>query len=318
MGSQLKRSTLFCLFVFVASYSIAHDTLNICSFNIQFLGHFKDRNNEFLAEVLSPFDIVVIQEMVAPPMDGVYPNGLAYKQDLESASFVKEMTKQGFQYWLSEEDTGPSRNHLVSTASEWWISFYRPDKVIPDSSRAYGFLSKIRAANPTFERVPYAFPFSSIDGTSNFTLISTHLRPGDGSEDIKKRNQEINGVVDWIKKQTESNRDYYLLGDCNIYTQSELKPFSEIEFNSLNSDFHSTNTKMYEDISKGKAYDHVFYTKHCAEEILPSSFTVVDLFGLVQKAGMTYTPYNHDQFRTTFSDHVPISYQIITGKDSDL
>lgn len=318
MGSQLKRSTLFCLFVFVASYSIAQDTLNICSFNIQFLGHFKDRNNVFLAEVLSPFDIVVIQEMVAPPIDGVYPNGLAFKQDLESATFVKEMTKQGFQYWLSEEDTGPSRNHLASTASEWWISFYRPNKVIPDSSRAYGFLSKIRAGNPTFERVPYAFPFSSLDGSSNFTLISAHLRPGDGSEDFLKRSQEINGVVDWIQKQKETNKDFYLLGDCNIYVEKELKPFHEKGFSSLNDQCKSTNTKMYEDSLKGKPYDHVFYTTYCIEEILPSSFTVVDFFGLVQKAGMTFTPYNHDQFRTTFSDHVPISYQIVTGKDSDL
>ena len=318
MGSQLKRSTLFCFFLFVASFSIAQDTLNICSFNIQFLGHFKDRNNEFLAEVLSPFDIVVIQEMVAPPVNGVYPNGLAYKQDLESASFLKEMTKRGFQYWLSEEDTGPARNHLASTASEWWISFYRPDKVIPDSSRAYGFLSKIRAANPTFERVPYAFPFSSSDGSSNFTLISAHLRPGDGSEDFLKRSQEINGVVDWIQKQTETNKDFYLLGDCNIYVEKELKPFHEKGFSSLNDKCQSTNTKMYEDELKGKPYDHVFYTTHSIEDILPSSFTVVDLFGLVQKAGMTFTPYNHDQFRTTFSDHVPISYQIVTGKDSDL
>lgn len=318
MGSQLKRSTLFCLFVFVASFSIAQDTLNICSFNIQFLGHFKDRNNEFLAEVLSPFDIVVIQEMVAPPIDGVYPNGLAYKQDLESASFVQEMAKRGFQYWLSEEDTGPSRNHLASTASEWWISFYRPDKVIPDSSRAFGFLSKIRAGNPTFERVPYAFPFSSLDGSSNFTLISAHLRPGDRSEDFLKRSQEINGVVDWIQKQTETNKDFYLLGDCNIYGEKELQPFHEKGFSSLNNQCLSTNTKMYEDESKGKPYDHVFYAEHSTEDIIPSSFTVVNLFGLVQKAGMTFTPYDHDQFRTSFSDHVPISYQIVTGKDSDL
>ena len=49
--------------------------LKICSFNIQFLGHFKSRDNETLGNILSQYDLVVIQEMVAPPVDGEFPNG---------------------------------------------------------------------------------------------------------------------------------------------------------------------------------------------------------------------------------------------------
>lgn len=44
--------------------------LDVVSFNIQFLGHFKDRDNTALAALLTPFDIAVIQELVAPPFEG--------------------------------------------------------------------------------------------------------------------------------------------------------------------------------------------------------------------------------------------------------
>ena len=49
----------------------------ICTFNIKFLGHYKtiDRDDEGLARVLEEFDIIVIQELVAPPTDVIYPNG---------------------------------------------------------------------------------------------------------------------------------------------------------------------------------------------------------------------------------------------------
>jgi len=54
------------------------DTITICSFNIQFLGSFKKRDNTALADILKGYDIVVVQELVAPPVDGTYPNGDAY------------------------------------------------------------------------------------------------------------------------------------------------------------------------------------------------------------------------------------------------
>ena len=69
------------------SKSVKRDTISICSFNIQFLGHFKARDNNTLSKILKPYDIVVIQEMVAPPVSGTFPsNGQKYKSDVGKQS----------------------------------------------------------------------------------------------------------------------------------------------------------------------------------------------------------------------------------------
>jgi hypothetical protein len=312
-----------CLFIFLQSFAVlSQDTLSICSFNIQFLGHFKERKNDILAEVLKDYDIVVVQEMVAPPTDGKYPDGTPYTKDPESAAFVQSMSSKGFKYWISEEDTGPNKNHTPTTASEWWITFYKPSSVQPDSARCYGFISKPLVNNPNFERVPYAFPFRSKDKKTNFTLISVHLQPGNSSEDRIRRNGELRELFNWSTSQSESNKDFFVLGDCNIYDKNELSPYISIGVNGLNSNYSSTNTKMYETADKGEPYDHVFHFRASDEDVLDKSFEVIDLMGELKafqnSISFPLEPYDHDPFRTNFSDHVPISFQIVTGKDSDL
>jgi hypothetical protein len=314
---------LLLISVFLQSLPLlAQDSLDICSFNIQFLGHFKNRQNEILASILEDYEIVVVQEMVAAPKAGNYPDGVPYSKDAESAAFVEEMRQKGFSYWLSEEDTGPTKNHTPTTASEWWIVFYKASVVQPDSSRIGGFVSSPLAMNSIYDRVPYAFPFRSIKGKSNFTLVSVHLRPGDSKEDKVFRKNELQSLFKWTSTQKETNRDFYVLGDCNIYDRSEFEEFDGQGIQSLNEDCLSTNTKMYESTSKGEPYDHVFYSNYSVEDIVPSSFRVVDLMNkIIEKgvpAGVTLVPYDHDTFRTNFSDHVPVSFRIVTGRDTDL
>ena len=36
------------------------DTLYVCSFNIQFLGHYKKKDNEALADILEYYDLIAI------------------------------------------------------------------------------------------------------------------------------------------------------------------------------------------------------------------------------------------------------------------
>lgn len=300
----------------------AQDTLSICSFNIQFLGHFKSRENAILAEVVKNHDIVLVQELVAAPLDGNYPDGTPFKKDIESAAFVDEMTKRGFDYWLSTEDTGPTKNHTPTTASEWWIVFYKKKAVLPDTSRCYGFVSAPLVNNEVYERVPYAFPFKSVKGKSNFTLISVHLKPGDSALEKQIRQKELVELFKWTSTVNESNKDFYVLGDCNIYNANEFTHFKSQNITSLNEACISTNTLMYGDPTKGNPYDHVFHHSSSKEDILKGSFEVIDLRKAIldnsKKGQYTVDPYVHDDFRTQFSDHVPVMFQLITGKDKDL
>lgn len=312
-------SVVFC---FSLIFGFSQDTLSICSFNIQFLGHFQNRENAVLADILKEHDIVVVQEMVASPKEGAYPDGTPYIKDNESAAFVSEMESRGYSYWISNEDTGPNKNHTPTTASEWWIVFYKDQSVQPDTNRCYGFVSSPLVNNPVYERVPYAFPFRSVIGKSNFTLVSVHLKPGDSSEENAIRQKELNTLFSWVSTPIESNKDFYVLGDCNIYESSEFIHFKEKGITSLNESCQNTNTKLYESAAKGNPYDHVFYTTYSNEDLLLNSFEVIDLKQEIiqhSKPGQfSIDPYVHDDFRTKFSDHVPIVFKIVTGKDSDL
>ena len=302
----------------------SYDTISICSFNIQFLGHFKDRNDTLLGQLLMGYDIVVVQEMVAPPVSGIYLDGTKYDADKESERFHAAMLKNGFNSWLSEEDTGPTKNHTNSSASEWWIAYYKQD-VIPDTldNEPHGFLSDTLVGNSVFKRVPYSFAFQSSDGTSSFNLISVHLNPGGSSKESLIRSKEFEGISDWIEKERTSNCDFVILGDCNIEDKDELKSIEGTVFNndfiSLNDMCHSTNTKMYENSLKGKPYDHIFVNSCSEEDLVENTFHVIDLEAYIRDLGLgeVFFPYEHNFFRTRLSDHVPVEFKLVLGKDRD-
>src|SRR5687767_11557374 len=58
--------------------------VSVVSFNIQFLGNFKSRRNAELARLLAPHDLVFVQELVAPPYPGRFPDGSPFKPDKEA------------------------------------------------------------------------------------------------------------------------------------------------------------------------------------------------------------------------------------------
>ncbi len=312
---------IFFAFFFISYVSLAQDTIDVCSFNIQFLGHFKSRDNAMLADVLKSYDLVAIEEMVAPPIEGVYPDGTPFHKDNESAAFAAEMKKHGFSYWLSTEDTGPTKNHTPTTASEWWIVFYKNNIVVPDSNRYFGFISSPLAANPIFARVPFAFPFKAVKGSLNFSIVPVHLQPGDSKAEEELRKQELQSLYEWSISQKESNKDFLILGDFNIYDISEFSAYKDKGFYSLNEKCLSTNSLQYDSPAKGEPYDHVFYGKNSQKDIVSGSFKIIDLqteLLKLSKNTLHLTPYVHDDFRTLFSDHLPVKFQLITGRDNDL
>ena len=63
------------------------------------------------------------------------------------------------------------------------ITYYKSNKVGPATDIPSGFLATDRSANPSYERVPYAFDFRTPDNNLDFVLISVHLAPG-AAEDV--------------------------------------------------------------------------------------------------------------------------------------
>jgi hypothetical protein len=290
-------------------------SLSICSFNIQFLGHSTSRDNSGLADLISRHDIVVVQELVAPPYPGTFPDGTPFRPDAESREFFERMKDAGFEFILSEEDTGPGvRNHLNSSATEWWVAFYKSSSVMPAPDLPSGFLATDRTRNRDFKRVPYAFAFRARDGTLDFVLISVHLQPGAGRVNKAARRHELVSIARWIDRQDGDERDFIVLGDMNIENAQELEGAVPESLNSLNSQCHPTNTN----VNGPKRYDHVLFRPEFTGEEIGHGFGITDLIvemrprwtSLSRRTYPGSPRYNHNEFRKYYSDHHPVVFTL--------
>ena len=290
--------------------------LTICSFNIQFLGHFKKRDNAALASILTDYDIVLVQELVAPPDDGTYPDGETYTEDAEADAFFDEMESLGFDWTLSSEDTGTGDEiHKANTATEWWVAFYKRGRVEPATDIPSGFLADDRSNHDDYERVSYAFAFRTAGGNLDFVLISVHLKPGASQE--ARRQQELNAITDWIDAHDQAEHDFIIVGDMNIEpNELNLVPAG---FVSLNDELGPTNTNL----NGPKPYDHVLYNPTTTTEIDGAfDFQVVDLIEAMRPHWTSTDPYpgdpyNHNAFRQLYSDHHPVVFRLDVGVDDD-
>lgn len=304
--------------------------LKLASFNIQFLGSSAKRDNEGLADLVGDQDIVLVQELIAPPFAGSFPpnpDGTVepFKPDPQAAAFFEAMRSRGFSWVMSEEDTGTGdRIHLNSTATEWWVAFYKPQAAAPANDLPGGFLASDRSNHPDYERVPFAFPFRNCSGTMDFVLVSVHLQPDDGPAPRQRRQHEIASISQWIDAQAgNGERDYLIVGDTNIQDCGELAQALPPGYQSLNASCIATNTNV-----KGpKPYDHVFYRPAATAPEIDQAFgfKVVGLVDAMRNRWQQFgtgpypgDPYRHDDFRQVYSDHSPVLFRMVAaGRDDD-
>lgn len=292
-------------------YFAETDHLTICSFNIQSLGFLKARDHKALAACLRDFDVVLIQELIAPPYAGTFPNGDRFKPSETAAQFFNAMSELGFAYRLSEEDTGRSdKMHTKALGTEWWAAFYRPRRVVPATDLAKGFLAEQRSDHRIFARVPYAFPFRTSDDKCDFVLISVHLKPG--AENGGERREELAAIAEWVHAHDQVEKDFLFVGDMNLENKQELRASLPADFSALNEECRPTNTH----IEKPKPYDHVFYRPEFTTELDKQfGFVVVNLIEHMRprwrgKGEFPGDPYDHNTFRQVYSDHHPVVFRL--------
>lgn len=299
--------------------------LDIISFNIQFLANFKNRDDTALAELLTPFDIVVIQELVAPPFEGTFPDGTPYRPDIEAQRFFDAMKANGFDFVLSEEDTGTNdTSHVNSASTEWWVTFYKPELVEPATDLPTGFLAEDRYDHPDYERVPYATPFRTKAGGNDFVLISVHLKPGDSKANKKRRQHELKTIARWIDANDTIEQDFFILGDMNFKNCAEVSEITPAAFIALNTGNDCVNTNT--NLNGPRPYDNVLLPNVSTNGLSEGGgFTVIDLIEAMRAewikdfATEPYPgdPYDHNAFRARYSDHHPVHFQLLIGSDDD-
>lgn len=312
-----------CIPPHIVTPSAVH--LDVVSFNIQFLGNPKHRDEAALAALLSPFDIVVVQELVAPPFDGSFPDGTAFRPDQEAARFFEAMSASGFDFVLSEEDTGTNdKIHVNSTATEWWVTFYKPESVEEVTDLPHGFLAGVRSNHADYERVPYATAFRTLAGGNDFVLVSVHLKPGDSTANKNRRKHELDTIAAWVDSNDMVEKDFFILGDMNFKNCSEIAAIIPTGYQALNNGATclATNTN----INGPRPYDNVLLPGASADGLASGGqFAVINLIEAMRVAwfedfNQSYpgdTPYNHNAFRARYSDHHPVRFRLLIGSDDD-
>lgn len=215
---------------------------HFCSFNIQFLGKAYERGrseSEVLLKAVENCTVIALQELIASPVDLVFPNGDIMTADPEAKIFFDTLAElyPQFAYILSPEDTGRWENHTSANYSEFFVFIYRKDILEPIDSPSNGFLQQkligfkdcdrniIEENN--FDRVPYAQTFRFLSGGGDFVLINAHLHAdtrkpctdqrGSTIEDIDRRGSELTEILKWIQKNDQGQeKDFILIGDLNL------------------------------------------------------------------------------------------------------
>ncbi len=296
--------------------------LNVCSFNIKFLGSSKSKDNVRLTQLMMPYDLVIVQELVAPPYDGAYLDGVRYEGDEESAPFFDLMRNGGFSYYLSNENTGKTVNRVSSTSAEWFVVFYRPTVLRVDSSRC-DFVSTPLVANPVFDRVPFRFQFATTDGTLDFSIINVHLASDEDA--IAQRKEELHTLATYAQTSWTEEKDFLIVGDFNIQDNEEYANALPSQWKSLNDECVTTNVAASRNAANKKPFDHVVYhTTNTTRDLdVVFDIQVVDIFALFYPEWAQLNPTKAassswvSSFGSVYSDHHPVAFRLVYGVGDD-
>ncbi len=307
--------------LFVNAFAVVEYEITVCSFNIKFVGLYKKKDNKALAELVGQYDMVVVQELVAPPDNGQYCDGTPYREDPEADAFFNAMSAQGFAHSLSCEDTGSGQTiHKQGSSTEWSVVFYKPGKLALADDLPHGFLAEDRSAHPVYRRVPHAHSFRTADGRMDFVVVNVHLYPG--NREAEKRKAELLGIANWIDQNDSQERDFYIVGDMNIQDAAELEAATPPGFVSLNDECRKTNTATGSD----KPYDHVLYrpAEHPESNEVDEAFDfqVVNLIDAMRDSWRDASPYPGDPysgnlFAQYYSDHHPVLFRLVVPSRDD-
>lgn len=332
------------LAILQSDYLLAEDVarnheVKLCSFNINFLGMYKERKayeSELISNVIAKCDIIAVQELVATPFEINFSDGTIMPGDPESRIFFNAMKANGYSWVISNEDTGRWEHRTRSNRSVWFVTFYRDDIVQPIESDINGFISyplhgtkgincsPEETTENLFDRVPYAQMFANANGNS-FVVVNVHLhatsRRCDGSsekvnESRARRFQEIQNLLNWIDKNNYLSSDIIVVGDFNtdvIEIENIVREIGD-SVNVINDECVFTN------VNETQCFTNLLMVKNNQSTFRVSKdFETIKLFDEVKN--LTSCNYLEEisgqcleptwEFYKRFSNHNPIMFTLI-------
>jgi len=187
----------------------ATDTLLLATWNLRDFDSNKFKQGprlpesfHYIAEVISAFDLVAMQEV---------------NEDMAPFEKIMELLGPSWRYIATDITEGPSGNgeRMVFLFDETKVQFKHiaGEIVLPKASIING--------TEQFARSPFLVRFQS--GWFKFNLCTVHLYYGDTSgEGYARRVAEIDAIAKFLKKRAdEDGQNYVLLGDMNIVSPGD-------------------------------------------------------------------------------------------------
>lgn len=175
----------------------ATDTLLLATWNIREFGdNRRPESLHYIAEIISRFDLVAVQE-VAANLDGLQRlmNLLGHNWD-----YVVTDSTEG-------KAGGGERMAYIYDKCKVFFRKMTGEIVLPDS----GLIDK----KMQFARTPYCVSFQA--GWFRFILATVHIYYGTKGNEDPRRVAEINTIANFLNKRISKEDDsYILLGDFNI------------------------------------------------------------------------------------------------------
>ncbi|MEZ5424864.1 MAG: endonuclease/exonuclease/phosphatase family protein [Pyrinomonadaceae bacterium] len=179
--------------------------LLLASWNIKEFGHLQNRIPEshfYIAEIISSFDLIAIQEV---------------KTGLRDFDILMKLLGDNWDYLINDVTEGRSGN------SERFAYVYDKRRVkFTGLAGEIGLWEELFAPGEQviqLERPPYLTGFQS--GWKSFALLNVHLQPGEGGDNKKVRKREVRFLMKALaekkKRKTLWTENIVILGDFNLY-----------------------------------------------------------------------------------------------------
>jgi endonuclease/exonuclease/phosphatase family metal-dependent hydrolase len=252
---------------FVPAKSESH--LLLATWNIQHFGSTEryDESLWYIAEVLSRFDLIAIQEV---------------KQSLRDLELVTQLLGPWWKYIVSDVTAGEPGNEerLAYLFDNRRVRFsgLAGEIVLPPIEDAEGHLYPVRQ----LVRTPYMAGFKA--GWSSFILSTVHLIWGEEVEGFAPRVEEVEQITDFLVNRRSEHgawsRNMILLGDFNMFdpggVAAQALTNSGLSIPHGREDLRATNVGQ-----EARFYDQIAFLLEDAEIMNPSSLGVVDFFDAV-------------------------------------
>ncbi|MCW5959971.1 MAG: endonuclease/exonuclease/phosphatase family protein [Pyrinomonadaceae bacterium] len=261
--------------------------LILSSWNIKEFGHLKNRLPEsyfYIAEILSNFDLVAVQEI---------------KTGLKDLQIIMKLLGSDWRFLITDITDGTDGN------AERFAYLYDTRRV-----NFTGLAGEITLWKDLFDegeeirqlkRTPYVTGFRA--GWKSFALLNVHLQPNDDkpSRELRKREVELllKALAEKKKRNSLWTENIIILGDFNLYKKDveTVKVFEQNDF--FESDLLkglNTNTAAAKE-----TFDRMFFKKN--EFFGAPSAATGEMGGVVEIFDMIYKLDGYGKYRDEMKKH---------------